>query len=156
MHCKKVFIKDCWKTKKALKVLKQQLPIKSEYYSSEQFINREVYEKDANIEKINSQLRVLLGKEFNISIYNESSESTSLYLNFYNKISEEKLLAKDFSMFNLSNQIIEEEDEIEELEEKLIPNIQDKKIAKIVEDFYKQEQEEEIREVSEIVKFRVN
>jgi len=50
-------------------------------------------------------------------------------------------LAKDFSMFNLSNQIIEEEDEIEELEDKLIPNIQDKKIAKIVDDFYKQEED---------------
>ncbi len=104
-------------------------------------LNREAYENNENIKKINNDLRVLLGKEYNISIFNESSESTALYQNFYNKISEEKLLAKDFSMFNLSNQIIEEEDEIEELEDKLIPNIQDKKIAKIVDDFYKQEED---------------
>jgi len=117
------------------------LPIKSEYYVSEKMLNREAYENNENIKKINNDLRVLLGKEYNISIFNESSESTALYQNFYNKISEEKLLAKDFSMFNLSNQIIEEEDEIEELEDKLIPNIQDKKIAKIVDDFYKQEED---------------
>jgi hypothetical protein len=115
--------------------------MKSEYYVSEKIVNREAYENNENIKKINNDLRVLLGKEYNISIFNESTDSTALYLNFYKKISEEKLLAKDFSMFNLSNQIIEEEDEIEELEDKLIPNIQDKKIAKIVDDFYKQEED---------------
>ena len=139
-------IKECWKTKNAIKLIKQQLPEKSIYYSSEIQLNKETYLNDSVIKKINSEIK-LLEKEYIIGIYNENPESTSQYLNFYGKLTEENLISKNFATITLSNEIIDEEDELEEMDENLIPKGDDKKIAKILDDYYKQESMEEHKEV---------
>ena len=143
MYCNIFLIKyqNCWKTKNSIRAIKQQLLENTEYYISEIQQNKEKYKSSEIIKKLNENVQTF-SKEYYISIYNENIESTNLYFTFYSKISEENLVLKNFSVFNLSNQIIEDEDEIEELDEMLIPNIDDKKIARIVDEFYKNEGEE--------------
>ena len=143
MYCNIFIIKyqNCWKTKNSIRAIKQQLLENTEYYISEIQQNKEKYKSSEIIKKLNENVQTF-SKEYYISIYNENIESTNLYFTFYSKISEENLVLKNFSVFNLSNQIIEDEDEIEELDEMLIPNIDDKKIARIVDEFYKNEGEE--------------
>ncbi len=132
------FCKECWKKNNALKILKVQLPEKSEYYNGDKLLFREKLEKNEFLLNINKNINALY-PEYLIDSVQEIEEASSAYIKFYDKLDEKSLNSKS-----------EFEDDSDD--EDYLPNdpsISDEKIKKMV-DNYEKEQESNKGQYSEL------
>jgi hypothetical protein len=125
------FCKECWKKTNAVKVLRIQLPEKSEFYSADKLINREALEKNEIIEKINQKINCIY-PEYLIDSCQELSEASKIYIKFYDKL-DEKSMTSGKSM---------DYDSDEDLEDVLMPDhpsLNDEKVDQMIKNYYKDE-----------------
>jgi len=86
------FCKECWKKNNALKILRVQLPQKSEFYNYDKLLID--IENDEYVLKLNSKIKTLT-PEYIIDTSDEREAATRLYTNFYESIQEKSSSSKN-------------------------------------------------------------
>ncbi len=125
------FCKECWTQTNAVKVIRIQLPEKSEIYNSDKLIDRNAMEKNEIIEQINKKVKCLY-PEFLIDSCEELAEASKIYIKFYDKL-DEKSMTSGKSM---------DYDEDDDMEDDLAvdhPSLKDEKIEKMISNYYKED-----------------